>query len=200
MSRAQKQVRLEIDGEITEEDLLSIAGERGIKPPAVVKLRATHHMLARLLATGMKPGEAAIAAGLSPSRVSILQSDPAFMDLIAVYQQQKDIIVVDVMQRVAEVTTLAVEEMKERLLEAPTEIGTGQLLDIAEMGLDRLGHSPVQKHEIRHTDASTLKLAADEARRGKVSYRQLGADSQVVLEGTLDENKAEPVAAEGPEI
>lgn len=56
----------------------------------IVKLRESHHILARLLASGLTHTAAASHIGYTQSRVSILANTPAVQDLIAKYRATDD--------------------------------------------------------------------------------------------------------------
>lgn len=86
------EVDLTVVGELEEAELgdleLGRPGFRG--PPAVQRLRDTHHGLARALASGMTQGEAGRVAGYTATRVSMLMQDPAFEELVASYRAVED--------------------------------------------------------------------------------------------------------------
>lgn len=105
--------------------------------PSIAKLRHAHHMLARALAGGMNQNEAAFATGYSPSRVSILQHDPAFAELVEYYRGQKDEIFLDVTKRLATIGLSAADELQERLEESPKTFSNGQLMELSTAFLDR---------------------------------------------------------------
>ena len=68
---------------LVPDDLLCLRQKR--TTPNVQRMRDPHHRLARLLATGLRPKDAAEQTGYSIARVYVLHSDPSFMDLIAKY-------------------------------------------------------------------------------------------------------------------
>lgn len=78
---------LRIDGvrELTRDDLLCLRDKRSV--PAVQRLRDPHHALARAIASGLRPKEAAEQCGFSVARVYVLHSDPSFQDLVASYRK-----------------------------------------------------------------------------------------------------------------
>lgn len=58
------------------------------KPRKVVEvLRDRHHRIARLLATGIRPGRVAEMCGYTIGRISVLQADPAFQELLNLYRK-----------------------------------------------------------------------------------------------------------------
>lgn len=118
-------------------DVLANPPTKGIGTGELKRLRTSHHQLARLLAEGHKPGECSAVTGYSPSRVSVLQNDPAMQELIAYYKEQVDAKYLDVHERLAVLGGSAIDEIKERMEEDPASIPTGQLLSIAEFAFDR---------------------------------------------------------------
>lgn len=54
--------------------------------PRLQKIRDSHHVVARLLASGLSTSEAAARVGYTATRISVLRSDPAFEDLVAKYR------------------------------------------------------------------------------------------------------------------
>src|SRR5690348_6944168 len=84
--RAAKAVSASVIRELDETDLALLADEKGSKAAPLKRISERHHALARCLASGMAPGNAAITCGYAPSRVSILLDDPAFQELLAFYR------------------------------------------------------------------------------------------------------------------
>lgn len=105
--------------------------------PAVKRLRASHHALARMLAEGHKPQMCAAVTGYSPSRISILQNDPAFAELIVYYSGQVAETFIDAQKRLAELGIDAIEELQERLDETPEEFSKKDLMALVELTMDR---------------------------------------------------------------
>ena len=68
-------------------------------PPELLKLRTRHHLIAQLLAIGMKPKDVALKTGYSISRISILQLDPSFKELLVNYAAEQENLTVDVKER-----------------------------------------------------------------------------------------------------
>lgn len=66
---------------------LDEVGKAGRAPKASIKqLRDSHHLVARLFAMGMRPGEIAKAVGYTLMRINQLYTDPAMQELIAHYR------------------------------------------------------------------------------------------------------------------
>jgi hypothetical protein len=113
-------------------------------PGDLKKLRAKHHSVARLIASGLNQRMVANLSGYTESYLSILLGSPSMAELVMMYQQQlgsrHDILA----ERLRTVADEAVGEIEERL-DDPTarqSMEVGDLLGIAKLGLDRSGHGP----------------------------------------------------------
>ena len=101
-------------------------------------LRATHHALARLLAQGVSPAEAAATTGHSVSRVNMLRTcDRAFMDLIEHYKGEVHTQYLNVHARLAMLGLTTIEELMERLEVEPGKFTNRELFQLAELTFDR---------------------------------------------------------------
>ena len=118
-------------------DLLRNPPAQGQIVAPLQRLRHTHHMLARLLAEGRPGVECSMITGYSQSRISILQNDPAFKELVAYYAQQTEAKYLDVHERLASLGIDTIEELHERLDTQPEKITTRELMELAELTLDR---------------------------------------------------------------
>lgn len=74
--------------ELSRDDLSVLSEARSV--PVIQRLRDPHHRLARLVASGLKPSQAATQAGYSYGSLSILQKDPAFKELVSHYRKIVD--------------------------------------------------------------------------------------------------------------
>lgn len=128
-----------VQRELNEGDLDVLANPPTVGEPfsVVKKMRNTHHMLARLLAEGRPPGECALITGYSSSRISILQNDPAFKELVAYYRSQAEQSYLNVHERLAALGLSAVDELQERLEVNPDEFTRRELLDLSIAMMDR---------------------------------------------------------------
>lgn len=70
--------------ELTAEDWAGLRRATNSNP--VKRHRDSHHLVARLFAMGLKPGEVAAETGYSLGRISTLSADPAFEELTAFYR------------------------------------------------------------------------------------------------------------------
>lgn len=146
--RAKKALRTGDPVPLDLDDLSRLDEPRESVAPPIKKLRERHHALARMLASGMAPGEAAIACGYVGSRVSILQSDPTFSELVAHYRELRTERYFDGMQVMAELHMDAVEEIRDRLEAEPEEFTIGQLMELTKLTADRTGKGPSTKSEV----------------------------------------------------
>ena len=109
-------------------------------PPELLKLRTRHHLIAQLLAIGMKPKDVALKTGYSVSRISILQLDPAFKELLANYTSEQENLTVDVKERLRHLSMDSIDVIQQRFDENPEQFTNKELFDLAELTLDRTGH------------------------------------------------------------
>jgi len=109
---------------------------------AVKRLTDRHHALARNLAAGTPIGEAAVMVGLTLNRCSILMTDPAFIELLSFYREDVTKVYRDMHEKLAGISSTALDELADRLEDEPEKVSTNALLDIIKMGADRTGHGP----------------------------------------------------------
>lgn len=132
-------------GELTREDLGALRQKRQL--PVVTRLRDPHHLLARLLASGLRQAEAAYRAGYSVARVVQLEADPTFRELIQSYRAQVTEAFAEQTETFVALATgnmLKAERMIAEKLEAAeegeAEVPLKTLLSISRDAADRLGH------------------------------------------------------------
>ena len=137
--RKSQQVQAQVIRHLSEEDLPEILSPSsvGSKPPMLKELKAHHHQIARLLAEGTRPQDVIMITGMSSSRISILQDDPTFIDLVEYYRVQKDAAYLDVHARLAGLGTQAMEELSLRLEDSPGSFSNKELKDVMESTFDR---------------------------------------------------------------
>jgi hypothetical protein len=148
--RSPRALTAEVIRPLSPADLCLLEVDRESKAPAVARFRDSHHRVARCFASGMRPAQVALQTGYSHSRLSILQADPAFRDLVEVYRK-------DGAEAFAEYQDVALGNMirGERLLEEALEaaadretpLDLGELrpiMDIVSDRADRFGHPKTQ--------------------------------------------------------
>lgn len=144
----------------------------GYAPPQLIRITERHHALARALALGLSPGVAASRCGYSQSFVSVMQQNPAFLDLVEIYRKEVDMQFVDHAEQLAGLATDAVLAIRERLENDPDAFGTKTLIDIATSMGDRAGYGPIKRTENVNVNVSLgEKLAA--ARRRVAEMRDI---------------------------
>ena len=146
---------------VTEEDLKVLAQPRDVRAPALKRLSTRHHRLARCLAEGMSPGEAAIACDYVLSRVSILQDDPTFQHLVQTYKKQVDAHYSDLHEKLSQVAGTAASLIQDRLEEEGEDLDVEVLERLVKMGADRTGYGPqvTKNHNINTGFAARLDAA-----------------------------------------
>jgi hypothetical protein len=182
--RAPKPIAAVVVRELEKNDLLLLDGEKGSKPSALKRLTERHHALARNIASGMAPGEAAIIQGYSLSRVSILQNDPAFKELLKFYREDAERPFRDLHNRLAGMSMDAAEELAARLEEdmqaEDKKISIGQLMEITKLGADRTGFGP---------QSSQLNVNVDLSGRLEAARKRVAMRKLKVIEGGKEEEK-----------
>lgn len=145
------------DLDVTDVALLKAGYNLGSSPPAVQKIRTSHHELARLLASGVKPVEASAITGYSQSRISILSQDPAFKNLVSFYSEGQKEEFFNAQQRLRQLGLDATDELRERLAENPDQFTNEELRKLSETLFDRSGLGPKSTVEVQQgLDSSTL--------------------------------------------
>lgn len=143
--------------------LLAAGAEAPTKPPPLTKITERHHAVARLLASGMPPGEVAAVTGYDNARISILQGSPAFQELVALYHREVDIEFASVLNNLAGLSKDAIMALRERLEEEPENFTIKDLRETAELALDRTGHP--KSRDINTTVTLDLSSRLEAARK-----------------------------------
>lgn len=136
-----------VDRPLTAADLATLGLARESRPPAIKRLRDSHHAVARMLAEGKRPAEIHLVTGYSGSRISILQSDPAFQELVTFYKKERNTAFADLHDRMAALSMDITEELQDRLNDDPEQFSTNQLRELFETLADRTGHGPQTKSQ-----------------------------------------------------
>lgn len=172
--RAPKPIAAAVVRELEPSDLVLLGEEKGSKPSAIKRVTERHHALARNIASGMPISEAGMLQGYSLSRVSILQSDPAFKELLEFYREDAQRPYRDLHIRLSGLALDAAEELSNRLEEEPEKVSIGQLMELTKMGADRTGHGP---------QSSQLNVNVDLAGRLEAARRRVAMRKLTVIEG-----------------
>jgi len=135
--------------DLTEADMAALELPRGITPKSLVRIHASHHSLAKCLASGMKAAQAALVTGYAPNRISILQNDPAFQALVADYRAEAKSVFADLAERMSDLSLDAIEILQERIQDAPEAFSVPVLIDLVKAFADRTGHGPGQEVHLK---------------------------------------------------
>jgi hypothetical protein len=121
------------------EDLPELAAPPpvGSAPGLLSRIRHSHHLLARLMAEGRPQEECALISGFSPSWISNLKGDPAFNELLAYYQTQREQVFIDVAERMKVLGLSTLDELQHRLEIAPDDWSRRELMELADLMLLR---------------------------------------------------------------
>lgn len=101
------------------------------------RLRHTHHLLAMVLAEGASHAQASGLTGYSPATIAMLSLDPTFQELIAHYRVEHMAEYEDIRRRAASLGLSFLDELQERLEEAPDAFTNKEVKETAAMLLDR---------------------------------------------------------------
>lgn len=138
--------------------------------PAFLKLRDSHHKIARLAATGMRNNEIAEAIGYNYTRVSTIINSPATQELIAKYRldvheswrKSND----HVYETILEVEAKAWRKVADDLDDEDNPVSTLTALKAATEASNRTGHhSKSTKENININFAAQLEAAYTRSRR-----------------------------------
>lgn len=168
--------------ELEEADVVKL-GERAesVEAEDIKRLSNRHHALAKELAQGTPPGEAATLHDYTPSRVSVLQSSPAFKNLIQHYKKGLDRKYIDFHEVMSEVSLDAVSELRDRLENQPEDFTNRELTDLTKTLADRTGFGPT-----KHVTADVTVSMNDKLNKARIRARAaaLGEieDAQIVSE------------------
>ena len=146
--------------------LLSSRGSAAASRPAgshVQRISARHRLAARLIADGRKNYEVAAACGFAESTITLLKGAPAMQDLIRHFQEEKDLVLQGVNEKLSAVAQEALNVLQDRLENSPEDISTGQIIELAKLGTDRTGYGPQSSSNVNVNVnlADRLKVARE---------------------------------------
>lgn len=119
-----------------------------LKVSKLKRISDRHHALARLIASGKKPIEAAAMTGYTPQTVSVLKGDPAFAELVAFYREDAEREYVKLHDVIAGLSLDAFLELRRRVEDEVEKLSVNQLMEIAKLSADRSGHGPSSSQQI----------------------------------------------------
>ena len=119
---------------LCEADLEAIQNPPPVQAPQrLVQIRHSHHQLARLIASGKSDQETSLLTGYSPAWICSLKGGKDFQDLIKYYSDQKDLIFVEVMERMKVIGLSSIDEIQRRFEESPESFTNNQLMELTEL-------------------------------------------------------------------
>lgn len=187
--RSSLRLEVEVVRPLTSSDVTATSEGRGSKPPALKRFRDSHHRVARCFASGMKPNEVNLQTGYSLSRLSILQADPAFQNLIEVYREAGT-------EEYAEYQDLAlanmvraerlIEESLEAVAERETPLALGELRPLTELISDRADRFGFPKANVQTNVNINFGDRLENARKrsGLLDLKASGGDPSPPPEGS----------------
>jgi hypothetical protein len=137
---------------------------------SIKKLSERHHALARLIAAGAAPSEAAMVIGYELSRVSVLQGDPSFQELVSFYRDKVDTEFAETMGQLAGLSKDLLMELRNRFDDDPSKFSLRDIKEFLGFTLDRTGYGPTQKTET--TVNVNLSQRLEEARKRALDARR----------------------------
>jgi hypothetical protein len=146
IGRKAKDIDFAVSRELAEDDFAKLNDERGVQKPLPLakRLSQRHRALAQYISLGYTDGECAALLGYSPSRISILKSDPAFINLLAIYLSEQQGRYETVEKKAVGVLEETLDQIADQLENEP-EISMGTKLEIVKTIGDRVGFAPQQK-------------------------------------------------------
>ena len=113
---------------------------------SVVRVKAAHHRLAQLIATGASYVDVAIAGGYTPQYISNLATtNPAFQELVAHYTRAAEAEMLDLRAKQARLGEMAVDELTDRIAESPEKFSVRELLEVVESNANKPRLMELQK-------------------------------------------------------
>jgi hypothetical protein len=130
----------------------------------VATLRARHHSVARLLASGMPEGVIAEITGYDNAYISVLKSNPSMVELVNHYRSPNNAVVEVIAEKLRTVGHAALNRLSDEI----QDMDHNSLIAVAKLGVDRSGNGPMSKVAHEHThllDPEKIAALADTARR-----------------------------------
>jgi hypothetical protein len=112
-----------------------------------------------MLANGVEPGRAAQVLRYTPARVSVLQTDPSFQQMVKYYETVRDEEFRASAEKLADLTETVIDELQERLETDAAGFTNGQLSELLKTAADRTGLGPTSTQ--RHIHVALTQDALD---------------------------------------
>lgn len=114
-------------------------------------IKAKHHRVARLLASGLSQTDVARRTGLTPTTIYKLKQSPAFDNLVNHYLKEQEHHTDEIFDRMEFLLLQLMDHIQDKLddEEEIEDQTIGSLVELATKFLDRTGRGPVKKMEER---------------------------------------------------
>jgi len=132
--------------DLTLADMTATARKPGTQ--TLMRLRDSHHSAARLYAEGYSGVEISAITGYTQARLSVLRSDPAFVELIEFYRGRKEALVADAELRMKQLLLDTLQELQDRVDASPEQFSPEDLHRQAKLLADRTGLGPASKTQV----------------------------------------------------
>lgn len=174
----------EYSRDLNPSDIAALSARPKTEPYQIKAIRATHHALAKCLASGMKQTQASLVTGYTPTRIGQLMRDPSFAALVEDYKAEAQSIFADMTERMANITFDMLAEIQERFDAEPEKFTIPQMLDIVKTFADRTGHGPNSEVNLNVRTGDIIDRPPKETYEEWTERREkeLGADSRPSLE------------------
>lgn len=138
--RAEEPVSIATVRSLTEEDLPVIQNPPALASlPSIPQIKHQHHQIAGLLAQGIPNAEISLITGYSTSYISILKNAPDMKELVSYYQkmaeEKLEVKTVDAIARLRGIGIASMEELQNRLNDAPEKFTVAQLTELIQVGI-----------------------------------------------------------------
>lgn len=130
-------IAMAIVRELVPEDKAMLENPVGEIRTPLQRIKHIHHTVARLVAEGRSNVEINAITGMGKEWIGTLKGDPAFAELVEYYKGMKDQRFYDVHERLARLGESTVEELQNRIDTSPEKFTARELVELAEMVLDR---------------------------------------------------------------
>ena len=163
------------------------------KSAAVKAFKDSHHLVARLFAAGLRPGEVAERAGYSGTRISVLLGDPSFQNLIAEYRREETIAFAlardDYYERATRARNIALRLVEDKLADVdPDDVTIRELMGIHDSLADRTGYGK---------RSTQVNVNVDFAAQLDRAIKRSATAAETALGQTIDHISSGPAMASG---
>lgn len=180
-------VLMEVVRPLTASDIIALAAGATTGPRTGVQplktLKSLHHRAARLLAAGKSVKDVAFAVGRTPQRISDLQADPAFAELVAIYSAELDAVIADENEAMirdhVHINELVREEIIDRL-EDPALRAAVPLGELRQLLSDTSDRTGAPKKQSAPTIAPPTSITFNIAGRAKLRDDPESAQGPIV--------------------